>query len=352
MSTRYLFLCPDINSASGGVAVIYDMVSLLNRAGYEAAVLHNSPSAGYPDYPHAVPAYYTRRLWRTHWRYAGLRGKLAMARKRFTARKARLRPLSIRPTDVIIVPEYLLAEAIEAFYSWPLVVFVQNPFALMRAYKKALQRGNDPSESISFWLGMSDVCRSHMTMLNCAPSAYFPVSMKPHEFPFKYEKQPLITYMPRKRLMEAEIIVEALERRGKVSGYRIEALDNISRAEVAAKLAHSLVFVSLLQHESLGFPAAEAMASGCVVVGFDGLGGAEFFDNTTGVPVTEGDVAGVVEAVEQVVREYEKDPVNLDALRKHASQVVNKRYSTDAFEAGAIAAWAKVDKYFAASITG
>ena len=78
--------------------------------------------------------------------------------------------------------------------------------------------------------------------------------------------------MPRKRPWEAAIISEALIRRKNILDYRIEALENMPRSEVANKLADSRIFISLLQHEALGFPAAEAMAAGCIVIGFDGLG--------------------------------------------------------------------------------
>ena len=39
MTRRYLFLCPDEKTASGGIAVIYDVVTLLNKSGYSAAVI-------------------------------------------------------------------------------------------------------------------------------------------------------------------------------------------------------------------------------------------------------------------------------------------------------------------------
>lgn len=151
--------------------------------------------------------------------------------------------------------------------------------------------------------------------------------------------------MPRKRPWEAAVISEALIRRNKVADYRIEALDNMPRSEVAAKLSESRIFISLLQHEALGFPAAEAMAAGCIVIGFDGLGTAEYFDHSVGVPVTEGDVAGIVESVERVVKEYENDPVRFDTMRDIASKRVNEKYSVEAFRTGVLEAWKKLDIY-------
>jgi glycosyltransferase involved in cell wall biosynthesis len=150
--------------------------------------------------------------------------------------------------------------------------------------------------------------------------------------------------MPRKRPWEAKLICGALLRRGKLQGYQIEALDNMTRSEVAAKLAKTQIFISLLKDEALGFPAAEAMAAGCVVVGFDGLGTAEYFDQDVGVPVTEGDVASLVTAVENTIAEYETDPRRLDAMRRKASDRVNARYNKSAFEAGALGAWRKFEE--------
>lgn len=343
MAIRYLFLCPDAKSASGGIAVFYDVVALLNRSGYDAAIVHNGPNAGYPDHPETVPVFYTRRLWRQYWRYSGPIDRLKMARERLAFGERRLQPIKLQPDDVIIAPEFQLAEVIEAFGDLPIAVFVQNPFSLMSSYWKATQRGLAPRKRVRFWLGIADVCRAHMSVLGLEPSAFFPVSMKPYEFSFRQEKLRLITYMPRKRPMEAALIVEALNRRGKLQGYKIEALDNIPRKEVASKLQQSRIFISLLHEEALGFPAAEAMAAGCIVVGFDGLGGAEYFDASVGIPVTEGDVASLIQSVERVVDEYEKDPARFDSMRQAASIRVNDRYSIAAFEAGALAAWKNLE---------
>ncbi len=346
MSRRYLFLCSDRSSASGGAAVIYDMVFLLNQLGYDAAILHNSPNGGYPDYPNQVPTFYTRKVWKALFRYSRPTEKIRMAKQRLASQGKSIPPLVERPNDVIIAPEYLLAETMEAFEGSQIAVFIQNPFGLMMSFHRATQRGYSPQTAVKYWLGIADVCRSHTSMLGLEPTAIFPVSMKPHEFPYKQEKQKLITYMPRKRPWEAALIEEALNRRGNLQGYRVEALHNIPRAKVAERLADSRIFISLLHQEALGFPAAEAMSAGCIVVGFDGLGTAEYFDQSTGVPITEGDVASLVHAVEETIAEYETDPTRLDAMRKHAAQVVNERYSIEAFESGVKRVWAELDASF------
>ena len=343
MSLRYLFLCPDRKTSSGGIAVIYDIVALLNSSGHEAAVVHNTPHAVYPDYQGTVPKFFTRRVINQHWNHSGLRQKLKILRDRGKTKSPRLTELKLRPSDVIVIPEFWLPEGMEAFPDQCLIVFVQNPYALMRAYDRAQQRGLSVSDRISYWLGMSAVCRSHFEMLQLKPTAYFPVSMKPHEFCFSEKKQNLISYMPRKRPLEARIIAHALKQRLRGTDYRLEALDNLPRAAVAKKLSESRIFVSLLHREGLGFPAAEAMASGCIVVGFDGLGGAEFFDKTTGVPVTEGDVPGIVSAIENILVEYEENPERLDTLRRNASEYIRDNYSKARFENGILSVWSDLE---------
>jgi Glycosyltransferase len=167
--------------------------------------------------------------------------------------------------------------------------------------------------------------------------------MKPEEFSFGAEKDDLITYMPRKRPVEAKLIVEALSGRGHVGGYRIEPLENLPRTEIAARLRRSRFFISLQKAESIGFPAAEAMAAGCIVVGYTGLGGREYFTDELGIPVTEDDTAGLVRALETAVAEYATDPMRLDAMRTRASAEINRRFSRAAFDEALRAVWKQID---------
>ena len=54
---------------------------------------------------------------------------------------------------------------------------------------------------------------------------------------------------------------------------------------VAEVLGSSTVFVALGHSESFGLPVAEALASGCLVVGYDGGGGHELFEAPGAWPV-------------------------------------------------------------------
>ena len=345
MTSRYLFLCPDAQNASGGIAVIYDAVAVLNNAGFDAVVLHNSPTAGYRDHPKQVPCYYTSN-------YIAALGNFVSKRSHFsnslTLLKHRLRsgPLEIlqsREGDIVVVPEFMMAAAMLAFPNTPLGVFVQNPFAFQETHAEGLKRGLDIRDRAQWFLGVSQLCMDQLELLDIKTGHYLPVSMKPEDFPFSEDKEALITYMPRKRPTEAQQIVDMLSRRGKLDGYRLQALDKMNRSEISEQLQRSRFFISLQQRESIGFPAAEAMAAGCIVVGYTGLGGREYFTSDTGGPVVEDDTVALINALEETVAEYSADPVRLDRVRRHASDLINQRYSWHRFEKSLIETWRELE---------
>ncbi|WP_418024575.1 glycosyltransferase [Paracoccus sp. TD-10] len=347
MVRRYLFLCPDTQTASGGIAVIYDTVAALCRAGYDAAILHNSPAAGYLDHPDKPPRYYTYDYYIARQRL-GLDGKRARLMSPFMLLGQRFRggplePLRPGADDILVIPEFMITAAMTAFPGSRLGVFVQNPFAFQEAHAEAMEKGLDIRERAEWFLGVSKICLDQFDLLNIETGYHLPVSMKPEDFPFREEKERLITYMPRKRSAEARQIVDVLERRGRLKGYRIEEIDNMPRLDVSDYLQRSQFFISLLRMESIGFPAAEAMAAGCIVVGYTGLGGREYFTPETGIPVTEDDTLGLVHALEATVAEYATAPARLDAIRRHASEVVNASYNSATFEAALLRIWRDLD---------
>jgi hypothetical protein len=68
------------------------------------------------------------------------------------------------------------------------------------------------------------------------------------------------------------------------------------------------------------------MAAGCLVVGYQGCGGAEFFDSTTGIPVIEDNTTALVTAVEEVVGQLSADGCCYDSIRAAGTKRVHERY--------------------------
>jgi hypothetical protein len=90
--------------------------------------------------------------------------------------------------------------------------------------------------------------------------------------------RPRVSWFPRKRPREASLLRELLHHDRRLDGVDLVEMVDTPRAGVAAVLATSTVFVALGHSESFGLPVAEALASGCLVVGYDGGGGHELFE--------------------------------------------------------------------------
>ena len=110
--------------------------------------------------------------------------------------------------------------------------------------------------------------------------------------------------MPRKNSHDANVVTALLQQQSWWKGWSLQVIENCSHADVIATLQRSLVFLSFGHPEGFGLPVAEAMACGCAVVGYSGLGGRELFDLAAGyglgVPVELGDWLGCVQGVERI----------------------------------------------------
>jgi glycosyltransferase involved in cell wall biosynthesis len=94
---------------------------------------------------------------------------------------------------------------------------------------------------------------------------------------------------------------------------------------VADTLGGTTVFVSLGHTESFGLPVAEALASGCLVVGYDGGGGHELFSAPGAWPVAEQRPLLLVDKVVELLDNSEE----LSTVRSANRDWVLERYSFD-----------------------
>ena len=74
-------------------------------------------------------------------------------------------------------------------------------------------------------------------------------------------------------------------------------IQNASEAQVAEGMGRCSIFLSLSRLEGLGLTPLEAMASGCLVAGFTGLGGHDFASPDNGFWVADEDCVGAADAL-------------------------------------------------------
>jgi glycosyltransferase involved in cell wall biosynthesis len=136
--------------------------------------------------------------------------------------------------------------------------------------------------------------------------------------------------MPRRRADEAAQVLELLKLRGALKGWEVIAIDRQSEVEVADLLRSSQIFLSFSQLEGFGLPPLEALACGCLVIGYHGFGGREFFRPPFGIAIEDGDVVAFARAVEDVIRLIDHDPASAAAASKAGASFVLDHYSRNA----------------------
>jgi glycosyltransferase involved in cell wall biosynthesis len=149
-----------------------------------------------------------------------------------------------------------------------------------------------------------------------------------------------LAVMPRRRAADWEQVQHILHARSCLDRWHFVSIHGFSEQETADALRSCTIFLSFSEQEGFGLPPAEAMACGCFVIGFTGLGGREFFDPAISEPIEEGDVVAFAKAAERALLADEHE---LRAMRQRglrASAKILEEYSLEHQRADLLAFYA------------
>ncbi len=167
-------------------------------------------------------------------------------------------------------------------------------------------------------------------------------SIDPELFAPGTPKRDQIAFMPRKQGEDMVQVLNILRVRQALGGFALVPIHNKTEAETAEILRASRVFLSFGHPEGFGLPAAEAMACGCITIGYHGGGGREFFRPDVGFPIEVGDILGFARTVESVLCLCRQAPQVLESLTQRAAAFIHETY-TPAFEVSDIrSAWQSI----------
>lgn len=320
--------CPNSDSPCGGIKILYRHVDALNANGFDAAILH------------------TGRGFRCKW-------------FENQTRVADLSDTSIKPTDILVLPETSEKDFTQRD-RWslnlhkrqarmltqldvPRVIFNQNAYYTFKGH------GFDASSIDMLYrqpntIGVFSVSDDNKRYLELAfpdlsvrrvrygfdPNVFF-VPNKP--------KKKQIAFMPRKNRQDVDQVLNILRLRGHVSDFDLVAIDGMSESQAAQVMRESLIFLSFGHPEGCAMPPSEAMACGCVVAGYHGRGASEYFRAEFCYPVELGHIVEFVETTEAAVTLWRDSPEAFHAKGQAAARYIRERYSPEIEEQDVVSVW-------------
>lgn len=143
------------------------------------------------------------------------------------------------------------------------------------------------------------------------------------------EKKISICYMPRKCKLQSDLVIRAIKQDNELMDVEIVPIDGMHELEVARVFKESLFFLSFSELEGCPLPPAEAMSSGCYVIGFTGNGADEYMLSEFCDVINKDDINSFIKQIKQRVNEAKRDKQTIIEKGKLASRFIQDHLSKE-----------------------
>jgi hypothetical protein len=294
------YLCPYSKAPSGGIRVIYRHVDALNAAGFDAAVLHQKTAQR--------PAWFNN-----------------------ATRVVGAEDITFADHDVLVVPEFYGPSLDQLPVGPRIVIFNQGAYFTFELIPFGDTGAGAPYVGIPGLVGLLTVSHDSVELLrHTFPT--LPVHLArpvvdgsvfhPGTLP-----QRRISYTTHRREREREHLLHILRSRGVLDGWQTTPIDGYTEQETAQIMRETALFLSFSEREGFGLPPAEAMASGCYVIGYTGNAGWEYFDTAYSTPVPDSNILAFAQEVEAAMAAYDADPQAIAKKGRAASEWILGHYT-------------------------
>lgn len=277
---------------------MYRHVDVLRSAGHAASIVHHRPGFRAPWFAGKAPVLYA--------------------------------PVDIRPDDILVFPEIEFSAMLAAPSGVRRVAYVQTPYYMFREHSWDPRDRRTPylSGDLVAAVVVSEDGRDYLAHA----FANLPVYRVRNSIDLRFgppggSKKKQLCFMPRKHYEDAQQVLNILKFRNVLDGWAVVPIHNLPEEQVISTMRDSAVFLSFGYPEGFGLPPAEAMASGCVVVGYHGNGGREYFTADHGFPVEIGDILGFARAAEHVISTLDANFSAFNEMTARASSFIRSTYT-------------------------
>ncbi|MCF6376284.1 glycosyltransferase [Nocardioides KLBMP 9356] len=294
------FMAPDLASPSGGIKVIYRFVEHLCALGYDARVWHGAPGFAYESWGSTAPV------------DTGL-------------------SLDFAAGDVLVMPETGGSKWSFLSEGQPVVMLCQGmDFVFANSDFLTDEPGDYPGwPHATAAITVSDAIH---TFLDRACHNGFPLHNVPVQIEDWFQPQvkgKRIALMPRRRREDLLGAVQLVRRSGRLNDWEIVLIDGMTQQQVAEELGRAAIFLFGAEREGVGLPGAEAMASGCYVVGFTGDGAKEYMLPEHSSVIADSDVVDMCDRTLEAMAWFEETPEVLHRRADAGRNWVRSRHSAE-----------------------
>ena len=277
---RILYFCPDFPQPSGGTKTLYRHVHQLRTLGFDAFIVHQRSGFVLTWHHYQVPI-----LW--------LEDKPAF-----------------HQDDVWVFPEVMvdLVRQTKAFAGQRVVIAL----SWAPAYNRLRPGERWQDYGISQVMTKSPVIKRYLEWsmgINVALITEWVDDSRYYAAPT--EKKLKITYTTRKDNAGEWLQGVLLRKHPKLAEYEWLPLRNLDEATYAQHLRESAVYLTTTLQEGMHVSVLEAMACGCLVVGFTGIGGNTYMvgqgETQNCILVENGNLPLLGETLEQLLLKFQTD---------------------------------------------
>lgn len=357
---RLLFICDDVNSPTGGIKQIYRQVDVLNANGFNAFVLHRHYGFQCTWFKNKTQVVYNYPLFdeldiflKTKAKERGILGMLLKIKSFYKRNivesllkiKNKSKNTVIHPTDIIVFPEVYGPKIVEILKGNKKVIYNQGAYQTFFHHDLNLEHKTTPylDQEVIATLVNSENAKEYINYV-------FPnmevqrvrYGIDSNIFFRSVDKKKKIAFMPRRLSVDLAQVINILKFRGILENWELVEIHNMNEQQVANSLRDCAIFLSFSINEGFGMPPAEAMACGCIVVGYPGKGGKEFFNEDFCYPVEDRDVISFAKTLEKVITEYDFDNKPFIEKGKKASEFILEEYSMEQEVKTIVDCWNKI----------
>ena len=328
---RTVFIIPPVRVPVGGVNVILKFCNILRSSGFDAVIATGTRNYEYQyfDEAHVYYCHSLSKIFGT---------KYPSSLISFFA-SWRVSDLRLRDDDIIIVPEYIFPEASAQLPGFKKVLLVQDVFGVARAFLRGNKNADEIHDDYCAIIATSEASEQAVReFLNVQPLR-INLSVGAPDSSVIASKKKVILYSLRKRAQEGSLIVNLLKKKPELSDWRFIEINKMSPSQLQRAYTESSIFLSFSYQEGFGLPPAEALLNRCLVVGYTGVGGNEFFDAPAAFPIPDGDIVKFVETVVRVACSADNDTDYLADMGERGRKFIEARYSDKKMKGDVLDIW-------------